>query len=260
MTEVVPRPTGSRGAAPDEIDGDGHGRDRMTWICHDLRSPVAAIQAMAEALEDGVVTDPATVARYLGQIRRDAERLGDLVDDLFDLSRGRGGPSRPGPAEVAVADVVAAAVGSAAAQAQLQGVTVVERLEAGPSLLGCRDQLTRVLHNLLDNAIRHTRPGGRVEVVVTADVATARLSVSDACGGLAPPLLRRLAAGGPTTSVNGRRLRPGPGDGHGLGLVIARALVEAHRGAIEVANTAGGCRFTVLLPTTADRPANPPAG
>ena len=261
----------------------------MSWICHDLRSPIAAIRAMAEALEDGVVADASTVARYQGQIRRDAERLSDLVDDLFELSQGNQPLPRTGPAEVAVADVVADALASTSAQAELRGVVVLDGLAglgvAGgePALVGCRRQLTRVLQNLLDNAIRHTPRGGRVLVDASTRGSEVRLSVSDGCGGLARPVLTRLeiadrhdgdhgafegdlegdldlrhaddfgdgTAEGKEEGDGAADAGAGPSaehDGHGLGLVIARALVGAHGGSIEVANTVGGCRFTIRLP------------
>jgi signal transduction histidine kinase len=144
-------------------------RELVTWMSHDLRSPIAAIVAMSEAVRDGVVDQPADVARYVGSIGAEANRLARLVEDLFELSRlAAGGPGRRGrtaPLDEVVPTVVAAHRHVAAAD-QVRIVTV----GAAPSLLtGHADEVARVLGNLLDNAVRHTPPGGQVHVEVSPE-------------------------------------------------------------------------------------------
>ena len=143
---------------------DASRRELVAWVSHDLRSPVASIRAMAEALEDGIVDDQADIDRYHEAIRREAVRLGLLVDDLFELSRISSG-SRPADQELTpfteLVDEVLAAVQPAAHQ---KGVTVDSRLVLDRNPQVPSSDLRRVLRNLLDNAVAHTIPGGAVSI------------------------------------------------------------------------------------------------
>ena len=105
-------------------------------------------------------------------------------------------------------------------------------------------ELRRALHNLLDNAIRHTPPGGTVVIEALADGDGARCSVVDECGGIPESDLTRVF----DVAFRGDQARAKDEGGGGLGLAIAKGLVEAHQGSIEVANESPGCRFTVRLP------------
>ena len=148
---------------------------------------------------------------------------------------------------MSLGDVVSDALASAALIAEPKGVAVRGRLAAGaPEVVASERELARVLRNLLDNAIRHTPPGGEVVVDVSSGEGEAVVSVADNCGGIPEHDLGRvfdLAYRGDTART------PGADAGAGLGLAIARGLVEAHHGAIAVRNEAEGCRFTVRLPT-----------
>jgi signal transduction histidine kinase len=231
-------------------------RELVAWVSHDLRTPIAGIRAMVEALDDGVVDDPGEVKRFHLQLVSEADRLARLVDDLFELSRIEADALQLTLEPVPLGELVSDAVASAAIVAQAKGIRLDGRLEDGhhwPSVVGSAPELTRIVHNLLDNAIRHTPPGGAVEVVVrterrpTDGVApgVAEVSVHDECGGIPDDELDRvfdLAYRGDTART------PGAASGAGLGLAIARGLVEAHAGDIAVHNEPGGCRFTVHLP------------
>ncbi|MFN2506101.1 MAG: sensor histidine kinase [Acidimicrobiales bacterium] len=221
-------------------------RDLVAWAAHDLRSPLARIVAMAEALEDGVVAEPKDVARYLRTMRREAGRVAAMFDDLLLLCRLRGGALRLSRVPAPLDELVAEAVAGAAVLAAPKGVVVRDRVgEPRPVAAVSTPEISRVLQNLLDNAVRHTPAGGLVSV--ETNVATggswAVVSVQDACGGMAPEDLAHAFDGGSRRSTTGRA-----GSGPGLGLLIAHGLTAAHGGDISVHNQAGGCRFTVRLP------------
>lgn len=219
-------------------------RELIAWVSHDLRSPLATIRAMAEALDDEIADDTATIDRYHRQIRHDAERLTVLVDDLFELSRINSGTLELGHEMVGLNDVVADALAGAASRASVKGVTLVERLGPLPSVEVSAREFSRALDNLLDNAIRHTPTGRRVVVESQVDDDGMVLWVVDECGGIPEVDLARVF----DVAFRGDAARTQDDGGGGLGLAIARGLVEAHSGSVEVANHGDGCRFTVRLP------------
>ncbi|MGI8663646.1 MAG: sensor histidine kinase [Acidimicrobiales bacterium] len=223
---------------------EGSRRELIAWVSHDLRSPLATIRAMAEALDDGVVDDAATTGRYHHQIRTDAERLTALVDDLFELSRINSGTLRLHRERVPLADLVGGVLTGAHALAHLKGIELDVRTGELPAVDVAPHELGRVLHNLLDNAIRHTPTGGHVVVESTAVGSEATLTVTDECGGIPETDIDRVF----DVAFRGDSARGKDNRGGGLGLAIARGLVEAHDGCIEVANEPSGCRFTVRLP------------
>ncbi|WP_207781999.1 sensor histidine kinase [Phytoactinopolyspora limicola] len=224
-------------------------RELIAWVSHDLRAPLATIRAMAEALDDDVADDPDTVARYHAQIRTDAERLTALVEDLFELSRINSGALRLGGEKVWLGEVVADSLAGAGAAADVKGVEIVERLRQLPAMEVSAREFCRALDNLLDNAIRHTPPGGRV-IVEAGDVGGAAvLCVTDQCGGIPEADLPRVF----DVAFRGDDSRMRDERGGGLGLAITRGLVEAHQGSVSVANDGDGCRFTIRLPAAAPR-------
>ncbi len=229
---------------------DSSRRELVAWVSHDLRSPIASVRAMAEALEDGVVDDPASMARYHRNIRTETQRLGTLVDDLFELSRISSGVAATADAEpVPLDELLMEVVEGAGGQADTRGVALAHRLAADEApLVPC--DMRRVLRNLVDNAIAATGAGGQVTVVgrlgaaVGDEGAALTLDVTDECGGIDDVHIPRLFDVGYRADV-ARRSADGGG---GLGLAIARGLLEAHDGRISVANEGPGCRFTVSLP------------
>jgi signal transduction histidine kinase len=218
-------------------------RELVAWVSHDLRTPLAGLRAMAEALEDGVVDQPAQVAEYHRQIRRETDRLASLVDDLFELSRIHAGTLQLHLDRVSLADLVSDAVASVAPAAAAKRVQVRAAEGQWPVVAGSDTELGRVVRNLLSNAIRHTPSDGAVLVAAGTDEDGAWLAVQDSCGGIPDRDLPRVF----DVAYRGEAARPKDG-GAGLGLAIARGLVEAHRGEIAVHNIASGCRFVVRLP------------
>jgi signal transduction histidine kinase len=213
-------------------------------VSHDLRSPLATIRAMSEALDDGVVSDAETVSRYHAQLRSDAERLTSLVDDLFELSRINSGSLELDRRPVCLTEVVADAMAAARTHADLKGVRLVDDVDALPRMEVASQEVTRVLHNLLDNAIRHTPSGGEVVVVGVTTDDEATIVVRDQCGGIPESDLDRVF----DVAFRSDAARSKDARGGGLGLAIAKGLVEAHAGSIDVGNEDEGCRFVVRLP------------
>jgi len=219
-------------------------RDLIAWASHDLRTPLASLRLVAEALADDVAPDEATRRRYLASLAGHVDRLSGLVDDLFELSAIQAGAVTLQLEPTSLPDLVGEVLARFEPEATAAGVRLEADLAAGPvrPMLAGRDQLGRVLANLVVNGIRHTPPAGRLVVAVAEHGGAALLRVRDGCGGIPPADLPRvfeqLWRGDPARTTRGA----------GLGLAIARGLVEAHGGTIEVDNVAGGCEFTVRLP------------
>jgi signal transduction histidine kinase len=218
-------------------------RDLVAWVSHDLRTPLAGMRAMVEALQDGVVDDEPTMRRYHAQILAEIGWLTRLVNDLFELARIHADAVPPTRDRVSLGDIVSDAVASVAARAESEGVVVSPRLRADPHVRVPDRELIRVMQNLIDNAVRHTPAGGEVVVDVDAADGIAVVSVLDGCGGIDEREMLRVF----DLAYSGNAART-PGGGTGLGLAIARGLVETHAGEIDVVNDNGGCRFTVRLP------------
>ncbi|WP_043619768.1 sensor histidine kinase [Nonomuraea candida] len=225
---------------------EGARRELVAWVSHDLRTPLAGMRAMAEALEDGVVSDPATVARYHAQIRLEVERLSGMVDDLFELSRIHAGALRLTRARIGLADLVADTLAGAEPLARAKGVTLTAEAPAAVPVEADAGALGRALGNLVVNAIRHTPSDGTVVLRAEADAeGVARLSVTDCCGGIPEEDLPRVFE----VAFRGEAARtPTAAGGAGLGLAIAQGIVEAHDGTIGVVNDGPGCRFEIRLP------------
>ena len=220
-------------------------RELIAWVSHDLRTPLAGIRAMVEALEDGLVEGD-DVARYHRTLGVEADRLSGLVDDLFELSRIESSTLQLTLQRVRLDDVVSDALAGAVPVARAKGVHLAGNVhEPAPVVQVAAAELSRVVRNLLDNAIRHTPTDGAVMVETGADGSAAFISVVDSCGGIPEDEIDRVFE----LAFRGDPARtPGEHGGAGLGLAIARGLVEAHRGEIDVRNEETGCRFTVRLP------------
>jgi len=220
-------------------------RELVAWVSHDLRTPLAGLRAMAEALEDGVVVDFETVSTYHTQIRREADRLSAMIDDLFELARIHAGALRLSRRLVGLDDLVAEALASTEPLARAKGVRLRGSSVRGLPVLVDADEFGRALRNLVTNAIRHTPSEGMVEVQGDLHRGMACVSVVDACGGIPPEALPRVF----DVAFRAETARtPGPDNNAGLGLSIARGIVEAHSGQIAVQNIARGCQFVIRLP------------
>ncbi len=224
-------------------------RQLVAWASHDLRTPLASIQAMLEAIEDGLV-EP---AEYLPDLRAQARALSRLVDDLFELSAIDAGALTLELRETPLGAVVDACVSGLQAEAAAREVRLESRLDGALPPVRCApEQVERVLLNLLVNALRHTPSDGSVVVVARPVGAELEISVEDTGVGIEP---------GDETRMFDRfwradRARARNGGGAGLGLAIARGLVEAQGGRIWAERRReGGARIAFTLPLARRDPA-----
>jgi signal transduction histidine kinase len=245
---IARRSVWEREARERERAAEASRRELVAWISHDLRTPLAGIRAMAEALADGVVSSPPEVADYAGRISGETSRLSGMVDDLFELSRITAGALELTMSQVALGEVVSDVLAAQTPVAQRKRVRVLANAVTTPVVLGSDPELARVVRNLVSNAIRHTPPDGTVAVRVGVDGGDAVLAVDDGCGGIPDGELSRVF----DVAFRGSAARTPPSGeeqvGGGLGLAIAKGLVEAHRGRIDAHNHGPGCRFEVRLP------------
>ncbi|MCU1679924.1 MAG: two-component system histidine kinase [Amycolatopsis sp.] len=245
---IARRSVWEREARNRERTAEASRRELVAWISHDLRSPLAGIRAMAEALADGVVSERSEVADYAQRISGETTRLSAMVGDLFELSRITAGALRLTMSAVPLRDVVSDAVAAQAPVAQEKMVKVLATAESWPVVSGSDPELARIVRNLVSNAIRHTPPDGTVAVQIGVDGQDALISVDDSCGGIPDDEIGRVF----DVAFRGTQARTpergGNTTGGGLGLAIAKGLVEAHSGRIGVQNHGPGCRFEVRLP------------
>lgn len=219
-------------------------QELVSFMSHDLRTPLAGLQALAEGLEDGVITD---VGGTLRHIRTTVARMTVMVDDLFALSRVQGAPEPRELSLVALSELVSDVASEAEATARTAQVRLEVEVPEHDNLavLGRHEDLGRALGNLVSNAIRHTDPDQAVRISADrAEDGSVRVLVMDGCGGIPETYLDRVF----DTGWRGSPARGSADGGAGLGLAIARGVVESHRGEIAVRNTETGCCFEVALP------------
>lgn len=229
---------------------DRERRELTVAISHDLRTPLASIRAMAEALSDGVVSAPDEVARYHATIRQEVERLARMVDDLFQLAQidARALPldRRPVPLHEVAAEVVDGMQARAAAAGialRLAGSAPLPPIALDGALVA------RAVGNLVANALEHTPAGGSVVVATERLGQMHRLSVADTGEGIAAA--NRDLVWEPFFRADPSRNRlGGRADGAGLGLAIVRGVVQAHGGAVGLTSSDRGSTFTIDLPAS----------
>jgi signal transduction histidine kinase len=246
-------------------------RDLIAAISHDLRTPLASLRVMTEALADGLVDDPATTTRYLTTMRGQIGHLSSLIDDLFELAQIDAGALRLELQRASLDDLISDALEGLRPQAVAKGV----RLEGGVAVgigpvLVAPQKIERVLYNLVTNAIRHTPSDGVVTITAMSggqgtreggwgmeDHAMTRIprppspipyvlvEVADTGEGIAAEDLPRIF----DRFYRGEKSRSRATGGAGLGLAIARGIIEAHGGQIWVESAQGrGARIRFTLP------------
>lgn len=216
-------------------------------VSHDLRTPLASLRVMVEAIADGVADDPETVRRYIAAMERETVSLGKLIDDLFEMARLDAGQVTLKLEASPIATLVLETLESMNAQAVRQGIVLRSNVDwAVPAVMIDADRIQRVLYNLIQNAIRHTPADGSVIVQVFDRGPDVQVDVRDTGEGIAasdlPHVFDRFYRGDKARSRDG-------GVGSGLGLTIARRLVETHGGRIWVVQPPeGGSVFSFTLP------------
>lgn len=211
----------------------------VSWLSHDLRTPLARLKAITEALDDEVAPDP---QRYLRRLDVEVDALAALVDDLLALSRLSSDEAPLRLERIDLADAVSDALASAAPQARALAVELTGYSSRGSWVQADSRDLNRALANLLDNALRHTPAGGMVTAVVRNGAV---LEIADECGGIEEDRMGQVFEPG----WRGDSARTPASDGSaGLGLAIVHYVVARHGGNVTVANRGPGCVFTVTLP------------
>src|SRR5512143_1967010 len=221
-------------------------RELVAWVSHDLRTPLTSMRAVLEALADGVVDDPDTVQRYYRVAQHDIRSLSHLIDDLFDVSQIDAGGLQLDVELNSIGDLISDTIESFSETARQQNVQLSGEVRPGtePVRMDAR-RIGRVLANLTSNALRHTPAGGQVHLAARRTSNSIEVEVRDTGDGIRsedlPYIFDRF--------YRGEKSRSRATGGAGLGLAIARGLVEAHGGSIRVESEVGhGARFVFVLP------------
>lgn len=243
VQQVVQRSADEAAARERDREVEDRRRELVAWMSHDLRTPLAGIRAMAEALGDGMA--PAG-SDYPAAIRGEADRMADMVGGLLALSRLQSQSLVLDRVPADLADLVSDVVASARPVAERRGV-VVDAAAQG-HLVARVDvrEIGRALANLVGNAVTHTPDGGTVRVGLGLEDDVPVLTVDDECGGIPAEAAARVFEPG-WRGAGGRT--PGAGVGAGLGLAVARGVAQAHGGDVTLVPVHGpGCRFALRLP------------
>ena len=223
-----------------EHDAESMRRNLITTVSHDLRTPLASLRAMVEAIDDGVVADTPSLQRYAHEMRRSVRQLSEMVDDLFELTQLDAGAIEAESQRASLPEIVFSAIASIEVLAEEKGLHLVSTLDIDG--VTCSPRMARVLQNLLVNAVRHTPADGTVRLEAFSRGGLVRLSVQDTGDGIAAEDLDRIF----DPFFRGDPARSGPGAG--LGLALAKRIVEALGGRISAETIGPGARFAVELP------------
>jgi signal transduction histidine kinase len=227
-------------------------RELIASVSHDLRTPLASVRAMVEAINDRVVTDHETVDRYLRSVQIEIGQLSRLIDDLFELSRLDAGALTLQLEEGSVRDLLSDTVEAFQPEASRKGVRLTGEADSSlPTVPMDAARVQQVLSNLVQNAIRHTPARGHVMLQACECPDGIRVDVVDSGEGVTPQDVPHVFE----RFYRGDRARGRNGGGAGLGLAIAKGLVEAHGGEIWVESRPGmGARFSFVLPLPGREP------
>jgi two-component system, OmpR family, phosphate regulon sensor histidine kinase PhoR len=218
-------------------------RDFVANASHELKTPVAALRALAETLESALPEDPETALAFVVRIGREAERLDHLVRDLLDLSRVERGALAAEPVDLV--GLVKEVAESHTDRAEERRIRLRTQLLPGASVRGDRAQLGLMLSNLVDNALRYTGPRGTVRIRLDAIDDKVMLQVADTGEGIPSSELPRIFE----RFYRVDKARARQTGGTGLGLAIVRHVAESHGGTVTVESKVGkGSAFTVTLP------------
>jgi two-component system, OmpR family, sensor histidine kinase SaeS len=208
-------------------------RELVANVSHDLRTPIASIQSFVEALDDGVIEDSKTYHSYLKTIQRESHRLSALINDLFELSKLEAGQQSYLPVPGRIDQMIIEVLESYSVRIRDKQLNVkVYVADDIPSLFMMPDKITRVLNNLLDNAIRHSPKGSNIEIEVKKLLNNnfVEVSIRDEAEGVSRENAGRIFE----RFYRVDKSRSRTSGGAGLGLAIARSLVELHGGEIGV--------------------------
>ena len=221
-------------------------RDLVAWVSHDLRTPLTSIRAVLEALADGMVDDPTTVQRYFRVAQQDIRSLSHLIDDLFDISQMDAGGLKLDIETNSIGDLISDTIESFSETARRQGIELAGDVQPGTDPVRMdAARIGRVLTNLTANALRHTPAGGRIYLSARRTAVGVQVEVTDTGEGIRPEDLPYIF----DRFYRGEKSRSRATGGAGLGLAIARGIMEAHGGHIHAESEIGhGARFVFVWP------------
>ncbi|WP_458106944.1 HAMP domain-containing histidine kinase [Arthrobacter sp. R3-55] len=222
-------------------------RELVSWISHDLRTPLASMRAMTEALEDGMASD---VPGYYRKIISQTEQMTAMVNDLLELSKIQAGTLRLRAEPLDLYDLVSDALADLAPLAAQRGITLDGGGDRECMAVADGPSLARAVRNILLNAIIYSRPDTEVHISVGRNGGNAVIAVQDQCGGISSEDLPHLFQTGWQKDPARRTADglQGSYSGAGIGLSMVAGIVKAHGGSVTVDNVDGGCRFTLSLP------------
>jgi signal transduction histidine kinase len=222
-------------------------RDLVAWVSHDLRTPLTSIRAILEALADGMVDDPTMVQRYYRIAQQDIRSLSHLIDDLFDISQMDAGGLKLDIETNSIGDLISDTMESFSETARRQNIELAGDVQPGTDPVRMdAARIGRVLTNLTANALRFTPTGGRIHLSARRTARGVEVEVDDTGEGIRPEDLPHVF----DRFYRGEKSRSRSTGGAGLGLAIARGIVEAHGGHIRAESEVGhGARFVFVLPT-----------
>lgn len=225
-------------------------RELVSWISHDLRTPLASMRAMTEALEDGMVADiPGYYRKIIGQ----TEQMTAMVNDLLELSKIQAGSLRLRAEPLDLYDLVSDALSDLAPLAAKRGITLDGGGDRECMAVADGPSLARAVRNVLLNAIIYSKPDTDVHITVGREDGNAVVAVQDRCGGIPDDDLPHLFETGwqKDPSRGNQTELQGSYSGAGIGLSMVAGIVKAHGGEVNVENVDGGCRFALTLPAGA---------
>jgi two-component system phosphate regulon sensor histidine kinase PhoR len=229
-------------------------RDFVANVSHELRTPLASIRAMAETLQDGALQDEDVSDRFLGTIVNEAQRLTRISEDLLVLSNAES--RAPERSEFLLSDLLEQVVNRFLPQAGKAGIELTSQIPPGLKVLANHDQIEQVVVNLVDNGIKYTPAGGRVEVRASRTNGTVSVDVADNGIGIDPKDAARIFE----RFYRVDKARSRQSGGTGLGLSIVKHIVESHGGGVTLQSQYGqGSVFTFTLPVSQPATENTPA-
>jgi len=219
-------------------------REMVGNISHEFRTPLAGIKAMVETLQDVAADDKEATRDFLSRIEVEVDRMTQLVAELTELSRIETGKAELELEPIDINNLVEEAVAQLKPQAERQNLTIETSLRSIPAVPVDKERLRQVMVNLVHNAIKFNRPGGSIKITTKSSENTVNVEVSDTGTGIAkgdlPHIFERFY----------KADRSRAGQGSGIGLAIAKHVVESHGGKINVRSEEGkGTTFTINLPT-----------
>lgn len=219
-------------------------RDFVVNVSHELKTPIGALMLLAEAVMSAR-DDPDSVEKFASSMQREAQRLSNLVQEIIDLSRLQVDDPLARAALVEIDDVVADAIDRSRMSAQANEIVLVSGGTQGLRVMGDREQLTKALRNLVDNAISYSPPKTRVAIAVKRDDGIVEISVTDQGIGIPKDAIERVFERFYRIDPARSRLTGGTG----LGLSIVKHVVANHGGEVKVWSVEGsGSTFTLRLP------------